>query len=234
MEKLVLLVLVAVLSGCTSVASQNRPSSYYENAEQSTEESNLFGGSDVELSDKDISKILNYQLRLRSENRIAVLRMAEKSHWRYYSQDFNEITQSIADNFIGQLRSSRRVYDASFLPSMLVPEKRTVPFLREAAARFQADLLLVYRSSCQTFEKYRLINASESRAFCSVEAVLLDTRSGIIPFTMVATNEFSTERASGDKNFSETIKKAELEAISESLSEIASEVVGFLGNVETL
>ncbi len=125
------------------------------------------------------------------------------------------------------------MYDASFLPSLLVPEQRTVLFLREAAARYQADLLLAYRTNCRTYERYRMVSQNETRAHCSTEAVLLDVRSGIVPFTVVASKEFSATRERDDMNFRETVRRAELAAISESLGEIASQLNRFLVSIET-
>ena len=59
-------------------------------------------------------------------------------------------------------------------------------FLREAAARYQADLLLLFRSSCRTFERYRLFEQDQARAFCAVESVMLDVRTGLVPFVATA------------------------------------------------
>lgn len=111
---------------------------------------------------------------------------------------------------------------------MLVSEKRTIPALREAAARFQADLLLAYRSSCQSYQKYRVLDPNESKSYCSVEAILLDIRSGVILKSLVSTEDFTAKKSSSDTNFNETIKKAELEAVANALGNVASEIVVFM------
>jgi hypothetical protein len=115
---------------------------------------------------------------------------------------------------------------------MLVPEQRTVPYLREAAARYQADLLLAYRTNCRTFQKYKFIDPNETKAYCSIEAVLLDVRSGIVPFTLVSSNEFSAVKEAGDTNFNETIKKAEMSAVAKSLNQVATQLTAFLADSE--
>lgn len=218
------------MNGCTSHSTQHRPESYYSNTEAVEDGANLFGSGEL-LSDKEIERILNYRLKLPAKNRIAVLKLSNNRHWQSYSKDFTELTQSIATNFVKSLLSSDRVYDASFLPSMLIPEKRTVAHLRQAAARYQADLLLVYRSGCQTYQKYRFVSPNETKAYCSVEAALLDIRKGIVPFTSVATNEFKAIKVKEDTNFNETMKKAELEAVSKSLEEVAKRLVAFLSKI---
>lgn len=234
MKGLVALLGVMMLSACASVPSEPRPMDYYEPTQEAPAEGELFGNGEASLSDEDIKRILDYRVRLPRQNRVAILRLSRDNYWRFYSNDFVELTDSMASGFIGQLRSSERVYDASFLPAMLLPEKRTVPFLREAAARFQADLLLVYRSDCRTFEKYRFLNPDETKAYCTVEAVLLDVRSGIVPFSVVSTKEYATATRKEDTNFSETIKKAELHAVSQCLEEVGLTVKEFIAKTEVL
>lgn len=220
------------MTGC-SVSTLHRPNDYYTHQENANEEP-LFSSNGGSLTDKDIVRILNFQLKLPAKNRIAILKLSTGNFWRHYSNDFTQLNDSMTRDFIGQLRGSPRVYDASFLSSLLVPEKRTLPYLREAAARYQADLLLAYRENCRTFEKYKFIDPNETKAYCSVEAVLLDVRSGIVPFTAVSTNEFFAKKEKGDTNFNETIKKAEMEAIAKSLKEIVAEINSFLNDVGTL
>ncbi|SMF46674.1 hypothetical protein SAMN02745866_02987 [Alteromonadaceae bacterium Bs31] len=227
MKALIVIAMIILVSGCVSNSTQHRPESYYSDTPVSDSGSDLFGSGEL-LSDTDIERILNYRLKLPAKNRVAILKLSKDSYWRYYSNDFTQLTDSISREFIQTLIESDKIYDASFLPSMLVPEKRTVPYLREAAARYQADLLLVYRSSCRSYQKYRFVSPDATKAYCSVEAALLDVRKGIVPFTSVSTNEFKAVKAAADTNFNETKKKAELEAIAKCLGEVAKELVDFL------
>lgn len=217
-----------VLSGCATVSTAPRPDSYYGTASTSDAATPLFKSDASVLTDGDIQRILSYRLTLPRQNRIAVLRLPGASSWRYYSQDFGQLNEEIERDFIGTLRSSGRVYDVSYLPALLTPERQTVPYLREAAARYQADLLLIYRPRCASYDKYKFFSASETRAYCSVEAVLLDVRSAIVPFTAVSTNNVATSEAAGDMNMSEVSKRNELVAIGQSLGEVARKLVQYL------
>jgi hypothetical protein len=114
------------------------------------------------------------------------------------------------------------------LPSFLLPEKRTVGLLREAAARYQADLLLIYRTSCRTYDKYRFVRTDQTKAVCSVEAALLDTRTGIVPFTSEASRDVAATKSAEDMTLEETIRKTEMAAISDALADIAVRVTSFL------
>ena len=230
MKIVYLAIACALMQACTTVGSVDRPASYYQNSSSSSQ-GGLVDSAILGDDDGKINELLNYQLALPESNRIAILKLSTDSYWRYYSNDFTQLNDSLVNALITNLRGSSRVYDASFLPAMLVSEKRTVTVLREAAARFQADLLLAYRSSCQSYQKYRFINPNESKSYCSVESVLLDVRSGIIIKSIVSTEDYTAKKSSSDIDFSETVKKAELEAIARALGNVSDEIIAFLENV---
>jgi hypothetical protein len=224
-------VAVLLLSGCATIDTTARPDSYYASVSRADDSKPLFKSDASVLTDADIERIINYRLTLPKQNRIAILSLSGASFWRFYSDDFAQLNEAMEKEFIGTLRASGRVYDASYLPALLVPENRTVPQLREAAARYQADLLLAYRTRCASYDKWRLFTPNETRAYCSVEALVLDVRTGIVPFTSVSTNNVETTISGDDKNFAETVKRNELAAVGKSLNEIAKGLVRFLEKI---
>lgn len=222
-----------MLQACSTVGSLDRPESYYQDTTPRAPET-LLNGTTLGDNDGKIHDLLNYRIQLPALNRVAILNLGPENSWRFYSRDFLQLNESLVELLIEQLRASDRVYDASFLPSLLISADKSLPALREAAARFQADLLLTYRSQCQSYQKYRFIRSDESRSYCTVEAVLIDVRSGIIVKSVVSTEDLAAVPAESDKSFSETVKKAELEAVAKALGNVAGEVVGFLGGVGRL
>lgn len=223
----ILLVSVFLLSGCTTVSPDPRPSAYYESATSSQPGSSLFSGDAETLSDDAIQKILAYKYEPPTLSRIALMPFGREI-WSSWSEELALASESIQSKVLDRLRASPSVYDASYLPSILVPQTRTVPHLREAAARYQADLLLVYRSYCQSFERYRFFAADKSRAYCGVEAVLLDTRTGLVPFTTVATRTYDVVENATDTNFRETRLRAQLNATADAMGDVSTEIVQFL------
>jgi hypothetical protein len=179
------------------------------------------------LSDSAIRRILDYRLELPSSSRLAVLQLGTRSleEWRWSTE---ARPGEVSELLLKTLRSSARVRSASLLPSLLVPRQRTVGYLREAAARYQADLLLVYRTDCRTFERYRFLASDAVKATCVVEAVLIDTRTGIVPFTASESRDFEAKKSKDDTNFRETVRRAELEAVGAGLADLGSRVVEFL------
>jgi hypothetical protein len=111
------------------------------------------------------------------------------------------------------------------LPSLLVPEKRTVPYLREAAARIQADLLFVYTSRIQTFQRERFLKTDQVRAQCVAESVLLDVRTGLVVHSARPTETIAMQKAPADLNFSETITRAESEARGKAMLTLGNSLV---------
>lgn len=231
---IILLILISV-TGCSTVSTTARPDSYYQPQNNPPPPNfSLFGDTQGGLDDEAIQKILSYRLVLPPLNRIAILNLSQNNYGRYYSSNFAQLDTAAAVGLANQLKESNRVYDASYLPSFLIPDIKTLPHLRTAAARYQADLLLTYQSRCQSFEKYKLIDPDVTRAYCTVEAIAIDIRSGIVSFTSLSTNELTVQKNASDFNFKETRKKAELNAINTGLKEIASELSKFINDMPVL
>jgi hypothetical protein len=185
----------------------------------------LFRGDSEVLSDAEIARILSYQIDLSGKHRLAVLQLSRKRLW---SEDHARQEQGNISEFLARLRSSAHLTSVSQLPSLLVPQKTTVPYLREAAARSQADLLLVFDTSVRSFTKYRAVGKDEVRVLCAVDAVLVDVRTGIVPFTASKSEELVATRTADDFNFAETVAKAVVTTEGRVLSAIAVETATFL------
>jgi len=191
-----------------------------ENLQQS-----LFKGDQAVLSDQDIARILGTQVSLADRHRLAILSLSPINLW---SEDLAEIETKNFDNLLQALKSSPQLTDVRFLPSLLVPEKRTVPYLREAAARIQADLLFVYTARIQSFRRDRFLKSDEVHAQCVAESVLLDVRTGIVVQTGHAIENISMKKTPADLNFGETVGRAQSEARGKAVLSLANAVNVYL------
>ena len=185
----------------------------------------LFKGDSTVLTDADISRILSFNFALRPHNRLAVLALDRTPLW---SEENAKLQADNTRAFIDRLKAAKRIQQVAELPMLLMPEKRTVPYLREAGARFQADLLLVFQPRVRTFSKYRTLGKDEVKAMCTVEAVLLDVRTGIIPYTSSASETIVATRGETDLNFSETVAKATVDAVGKAMNHVAEDVAAYL------
>lgn len=227
-RSLFLFVTLSVVAGCAApVSTTTRPAAYYDSVASEAATASLFSGDESVLSDEAIGRILEFNYSPPSLGRIALMPFGREV-WSEWSEELALASDRMRTDVLGQLVSSPRVYDASYLPSILIPNQKTVPHLREAAARYQADLLLVYRSYCRSFERFRLFAADRSKAYCGVEAVLLDTRTGLVPFTSVALESFEAVENETDINFRETVLKAQLSATADALAGVVGEIVAYL------
>ena len=192
-------------------------------------QASLFKGDQAVLSDQDIARILGTQVKVGERHHLAILGLNPDYFW---SQDLAEAEAKNFDNLVKTLKASPQLTDVRFLPSLLVPEKRTVPYLREAAARVQADLLFVYTTRIQTFRHDRFLKPNEVHAQCVAESVLLDVRTGIVVHTGKAAENITLVKTPADANFSETEARAESEARGKALITLGNQVVEHLKEEE--
>lgn len=223
----VALTLAALVLGCgcakkTAGPPPPPPPETILGSESNAPQYSLFKGDQAVLSDQDIGKILNTRLSLADRHRMAILSLASSNSW---SADLADMEAKNFDAMVHALKADPQLTDVRLLPSLLVPEKRTVPYLREAAARIQADLLFVYTTRIQTFNRSRFLKPNEVHAQCVAESVLLDVRTGIVADTARATENIALTKAASDLNFSETIARAESDARGKALVSLAQTVV---------
>jgi hypothetical protein len=188
----------------------------------------LFKEDTKVISNEDFAKILSADVRVPANSHLAVVRFGQLPYWWGWSENFVRMNQQIDDDFLNRLKQSNHLRKVSYLPSLVTPREMTIPYLRQAAARFQADALLIYRTSTRTYDSQKWFKKDESKAYCTVEAILLDTRTGIVPFSTVVTEFYSTQRSASDSDLSETTAKAEQQAIAKAWLELADQTVEFL------
>jgi hypothetical protein len=225
----ILIFAALALSGCAKKMAVAPPSFNPMVADDSERlQQSLFKGDQAVLSNEEIERILNGRIVVKDRHRLAVLGLGPKSYWSPIVAD--QDSQNM-EHFLQELRSSSQFKEVRFVPSLLIPERRTVPYLREAAARFQADLLLVYTTRIQTFRQNRLLGSDEVRARCLAESVLLDVRTGVVAHTAVASEMIDVKKSQSDLNFSETIAKAEADATGKALLSLAKSVNSYFSSL---
>ncbi|HEX7284717.1 MAG TPA: hypothetical protein VF532_00955 [Candidatus Angelobacter sp.] len=221
-----LAMLLLIAEGCAhKMAPPPPPPPAAESILDSSPEQSLFKGDQAVLSDQDIARILGTQIKLAERHRLAILNLSSRYSW---SQDLAEVEDKNFADLLRALKSSQQLTEVRLLPALLVPEKRTVPYLREAAARIQADLLFVYTSRIESFRRDRFLKSDEVHAQCVAESVLLDVRTGIVVHTGRSTENIALKKTAADMNFSETVARAQAEARGKALLALANSVTTFL------
>jgi hypothetical protein len=95
----------------------------------------------------------------------------------------------------------------------------------------QADLLLVFRVGSDTYSQYRTFAKDKARAYSTCELVLLDVRTGLVPFTRVVSRERLELKQPTDLDLSETQRRAEHTSVMDALKTAADELAGYIKNL---
>lgn len=226
-QPLILLSLVTIISGCSTIGSHDR--AFFSTQRAPTNpliELSQDSVDEVEQAfNRKIARYLSTQVQLPEQNRIAIVKLESSAGQAATPLELNEQTYRA---LIQPLQQSPRVYDVAFLPSMLRPRSNSLTELRQAAALFRADLLLTYQSDCTSFTQHKVFAANQLRAYCDVEALLIDVRSGIITKTVVSRQDWTSAENDADISFGETIAKAQLTAINLGFKAVSSEIVSYL------
>lgn len=193
----------------------------------------LFPSDQAVLGDEAVARILSNRLELPGKSRVALMKFPDGSgarYGRYYWRDeqYLKLQQSQVESLTRALQASERIAEISPLPSLMTPTKVSIPVLREAGVRMQADLLLVYRVSSDTYTQYRTFAKDKVKAYSTCELVLLDVRTGLVPFTRVISREQLELKQSTDLDLSETMRRAEQAAASASLGAAADALLDFM------
>lgn len=225
-KSVLLLLAVAALAGCGAKEPQTS-ADYLASAayqDRALLQQSLFRSDQELLSNEEIETILSSRIQIPRDGHLTVLRLGSTDEllvWAFLTGTSNPFS-SVAEN--------PRLSRLSWLPSLLVPEKLNVPALREAAARFQADLLFLYRTPCQQFTSYRLFGPDTGKTYCVAEGLLLDVRTGVIPFSTATAREVKVRQSEEDIHFYETMRRAESETSAEALADLAAQLSSFLAS----
>lgn len=227
-----ILVLVALLAGCSV------PASSIANTGRQPVEAEPFAlaGSAESLTEADVDRLLNAVVAVRADGRFAVLQVPSAASSSYYGwRSGSESGLRAREATVEMLRKRLRDGGASTvetLPALLVPAEASVPALRELAVRLQVDGLLVFRASGDLYERYRVFSSNEYKAYATCEALLLDTRTGAIPFTTVVTTETRTQKTDADFSDADAARRSVEEAVLQAVDRMGLQVMTYLRGLD--
>lgn len=216
-------------AGCASIASRPHPALHTVSPNDQQQPVSLFPADRAALSDPEIEKILSARPLLRPEMRVAVLHLEHRSvdfSWLYRSEPVP--TTWLHEKLFAALRGAAGIHDASYLPAFLTPQKLTVGHLREAAARYQADLLLIFRTECRTHKQFRLFSASQAKAYCLADAGVIDVRTGLVPFSSRAVEQYVIDQQQAEMDLEETVRRSEQTAVEAAMAENGRNLAAFM------
>jgi hypothetical protein len=231
----ILIFIIFILSRCSVPSHIPADSRYSPPGNGDLIEKSLFNSPDRTISEEDIQKLLKGRIKVPDTIRIAIFNYSTYSQSNYYynyyqswnDEELLKTQQQYIDTLRSTISSSPKVQKIILMPSIMANEKSTITNLREMAVRLQADYLMIYAIKSDIFYKYKAFSADEAKAFATCETLLMDTRTGLIPYTTIVTKEKFAKKVTNDLTIQELRKRAESEAIIKSLISIGFEIADY-------
>jgi len=193
----------------------------------------LFNAKDRTISEEDIQRLLDGEIKLPDSARIAIYNFGTTSLNRYYAgyrynEEFLKLKQNYIDKLTSTIDRSARVKKVVLMPNIMTDQNPTLTNLRESAVRLQADLLIIFSIKSDIYYKYKVFKKDQAKAFATLETLLFDIRTGIVPYSSIVTKEQLVSKEESDADIKETQKRAENEAILSALTASGDQLVKFL------
>ena len=235
---LFLFFVTVVFASCGRTYSKVGSPTFGNNTEQRYEPElitqSLFSDKESTISEADIQRLLNGKIQLPDTVRIAILNMnSTYSNYNRYAWNNEEEMQTQRNQFELlkiKLESTGRTKKVFLLPKLMTKANPTLTQLRESAVRIQADLLLIFHIKSDLYYKYKMFKKNEVKAFATCESLLMDIRTGVIPFSDVLTHDVLKKKEDEDFNNDELRKRAIQEASKMTLESLGNDLIDFFKN----
>lgn len=229
----VVLVLFA-FSSC--VAVKETPNGYLVERSQGMPDDgitrSLFDDKESKISEENIQKILEGKYTLPPNLRVALVNIEGSSpsnrRFMWNDEDYLASNQQNLATIISNLQAQPRVEKTTLIPNVMLSSTPTFTSIREAAVRMQSDIVLVYSVKKGLYSRYKMFAADEYKAFATIQALIIDVRTGLVPFTTVVTEDYVSKKEKSDFNENEAINRTQEGATLRALDKICSEIDVFL------
>ena len=194
----------------------------------------LFNDKASSISEENIQAILNGSYTLPRQLRVAIVRIeqnpqARRFSWHYASDEqYLKTQQSYINLFEEKFRQSPRVTRFSIIPELLIAKTPSFTNIREAAVRMQADVVVVYAIASDIYTKYKLFTRSDIKAYATTQLIVLDVRTGLIPFSTIVTKDILGQKNKEEVDNAEAASRIQSEAVLLTIDEIGQRIAVFL------
>ena len=194
----------------------------------------LFSDRASTISEEHIQKILDGSYKLPQQLRVAMVRLesapqSRRYNWNYFTDEqYLKTQQSYLDLFSEQLKQSNRVTKLNIVPDLLVSKTPTFTSIREAAVRMQADIVVVYAITSDLYSKYKLFSKTDLKAFATTQLIILDVRTGLVPFSTIVTKDYLSQKKKEELDHSEAASRIQNEAVLLTINDIGQKLTEFL------
>ena len=219
-----------LLSACSSMSSQN---DFHQNKAYQKRKSlkaAFFKNEGQNYSETQIKDLLEKKINLNKPLKIAVVKLGHEIQQTYMSgvtenrQLQQTATKENVKAFKSIMNQASRIKDISFVPNFMMPEEPSIRNLRDVAALMQANLLLVILSQTDADFDFHFHKKNEAKAQATLESIIVDVKTGVIPFTSIATGTALLNKDDSDFSNKEFRIRTIIAAEDNALSELAQDI----------
>jgi hypothetical protein len=232
MRKIGLLILnVIIFASCTTTKQFSNPSDYTYVSNDPPITQSLFDDKSSTISEENIQKILDGNYSLPNNLRVAFVKLeSSQNQRRYYwsDEEYLKTQQQYLDLFSEKFHNSSRVKSISTIPDILISKNPTFTSIRESAVRTQSDIVVIYSINSDIYSQYKLFSKTDIKAFATTQLIILDVRTGLVPFTTIITKDFQDKKSDSDLNENEARNRIKNQAVLLTIEEIGKQITSFL------
>jgi hypothetical protein len=183
----------------------------------------LLGPTD-QLSEASIQKILSSKVALPKSIRLAVVRLSDSTE----GFDTQTVDKELAEQFYGKANWGPRVQSIIPVPQVMLSKPVTLAALRQAAALLQADALVIIKPVSYADWKVQWFEENKAKGITSLEVLLLDTRTSVVPYTSLITETAEITKDKVDYDNQELMVRAKKASEAKALLQVAPAVQKFI------
>ncbi len=176
------------------------------------------------LNETAVQKILTSKVALPKTVNLAIVRLSESSD----GLDFQMIDQEIAEKFYNKANWGPRVQSVIPVPQVMIAKPATLTSLRQAAALLQADALLIIKPVSYSDFKFQWFEDDKAKGITSLEVLLLDTRTSVVPYTSIVTETAELAKDKSDYSQYELLSRAKKASEAKALMQVAPALQKFM------
>jgi hypothetical protein len=109
----------------------------------------------------------------------------------------------------------------------LLARPYTFTNIREASVRLQADIVIAYSITTDIYSKYKLFTKPDIKVFATTQLIILDVRTGLVPFSTVTTKDVLSKRLQDELDNAEASNRIQKEAVLLTINEIGEKLKDF-------
>jgi len=194
----------------------------------------LFNDNTSTISEENIQRILEGNYKLIPQLRVAMINLEassqlKKAYVNYWNDEqYLKTQQSYLELFAEKFLQSSRVTKLSIIPNILISKSPSFTNIREAAVRMQADIVVIYSITGDVYSRYKLFSKSDIKAFATIQLIVLDIRTGLIPFSTIVSKDFLSQKKKEELDNAEAVRRIQNDAVLLTINEVGQKISIFL------